>query len=186
MIVTLDVPDHVSYQLVYRLQRSQPYVVALEDELQFVFVGSLGAGLCQLRRMVDCCGRLGAIKALAKAASGTRSLYMIAKGRHVLTAGWCTRGSCRYYNIEPQAVVVGPIWTVSKEQRSKGLATRALQLAINELISRGLGLYYIDTEKTNIPAQKVFQKCGFGTPVALYFREPVKAGPPPANTSQVA
>ncbi|MBO0699449.1 MAG: GNAT family N-acetyltransferase, partial [Zavarzinella sp.] len=125
--------------------------------------------LRHLGAVSDYCGKPGAAKAVAKLATGRRTLYLVTHGGRTLSAGWCTVGRCQYYKVEPEAVVVGPIWT-SEAARGRGLATAALQLALNEQVRRGRTLFYIDTEKKNHPAQRVFEKCGFGAPVALYFR----------------
>jgi ribosomal protein S18 acetylase RimI-like enzyme len=169
MIVTLDVPDNISFQFVYRMERRALCDVALEREFRFVFLHSLGDGLASFRELVSRFGRAFTLKGLLKLASTSRSMYAITQDREVLSYGWCTVGKCKYYRVESASVVIGPIWT-SDSVRGKGLATKALQLAVNEYIRRGRSLFYIDTEKTNHPAQRVFEKCGFGKPVALYFR----------------
>jgi GNAT superfamily N-acetyltransferase len=169
MIVTLDVPDHVSFQLVYRAERREPFDVRPGPEWEFLVLDSAAQGLKHLGAIAGYCGKPGAAKAVAKLAAGRRSLYLVVQAGRTLSAGWCTVGLCKYYKVEPEAVVVGPIWT-SEAARGKGLATAALKLAMNAQIGRGRTLFYIDTEKKNHSAQRVFEKCGFGTPVALYFR----------------
>jgi RimJ/RimL family protein N-acetyltransferase len=169
MIVTLNVPDHVSFQLVYRMELTRHYAVELEPELQFEFLNSAVQGLRRISRVASYCGKPGVFKALAKLASARRSLYLVTRGGRAVSAGWCTVGRCSYYRVESNAVVVGPIWTDPAE-RGKGLASKALQLSLNEHLRLGRTLFYIDTEKMNLAAQRVFQKSGFGEPVALYFR----------------
>jgi GNAT superfamily N-acetyltransferase len=169
MTVTLNVPDEIRFQLVYRMERDAPFRVGLGSELQFVYLDSAIRGLRRLGALKTCFGIAGATKALAKLASSRRSMYTILREGTPVSYGWCMRGSCKQYKIESDAVVIGPIWTHPAE-RGKGLATKGLQLAIDEHVKRGIRLFYIDTEKLNLPAQRVFEKCGFGAPVALYFR----------------
>ena len=170
MKVTLDIPDNISFQLIYRLERRTPFEVALEPGLEFVFLNSLADGFKHFPELKSFGGQeLASLKGVAKLVSASRSLYLVTQNRRVLSYGWGMIGKCNYYKIEKDAVVIGPIWT-SDEARGKGLATRALQLALNEYVRRGRSLFYIDTEKGNYSAQRVFEKCGFGLPVALYFR----------------
>ena len=169
MIVALNVPDHISFQFVYHLVAKDTVQVDLDHDLEYVFLNSAGQAARQFGAIASYCGKLGALKAIAKLASKHRSFYMLKQAGMVVSAGWCTMGRCKYYKIESDAVVIGPIWTDPK-MRGKGLATRALQRVIQEHIVLGRSLFYIDTEKTNLPAQRVFEKCGFGAPVALYFR----------------
>lgn len=169
MIVTLNVPDSVSFQLVYRMERKEPYEVELDAGLEFLFLNSALQGMKHLKSVASYCGKPGAAKAVAKLGTARRSLYLILQGGHAISAGWCTTGKCSYYKVESDAVVIGPIWT-SEEARGRGLAGKALQLGINHYLRQGRSLFYIDTEKTNLAAQRVFEKTGFGDPVALYFR----------------
>jgi hypothetical protein len=169
MRVELEVPDQLRFQLVYRLERSEPYTASLDAEHQFMFLSSAPAAVKRFSKIVGYCGYPGAIKAIAKLISGKRSLYLVSNSGKVVSAGWCSTGFCRFYRIEPEAVVIGPIWTRA-ETRGKGLASSALQLAINAQIQKGRRLFYIDTEKMNLPAQRVFAKSGFGPPVALFLR----------------
>ena len=169
MIVTLNVPDHVRFQFVYRQVAKNTAKVDLDRDIEYVFVNSTGQAARQFGAIASYCGKPGALKAAAKLAAKHRSFYMLKHAGKVVSAGWCTVGRCKYYKVESDAVVIGPIWTDPK-MRGKGLATRALQLVLQEHIGLGRTLFYIDTEKTNLPAQRVFEKCGFGAPVALYFK----------------
>ena len=114
-------------------------------------------------------GPTGIIKALAKLATKVRGLYVVLRDGQLISYGWATMGRCKHYKIERDAIVIGPIWTDS-QLRGRGIATIALQAAIDAYIRRGRKTFYIDTSKTNISAQRVFAKSGFGNPVALYFR----------------
>jgi len=169
MIVTLDIPDHLRFQLVYRMERKSPYEVTLDPKWRFEFLNSPLQGLRSFGAIASYAGKAGAAKSLAKLATSRRKMYMICQGGRAVSVGWCMIGKCGYYKIESDAVVIGPIWT-SDEIRGQGLAPKALELAINQLIRDGHSLFYIDTEKMNLPAQRVFAKCGFGTPIASYIR----------------
>lgn len=169
MIVTLEIPDHIRFQYVYRMERRTPYEVSLDPSWRFLFLGSVLQGLRSIGAITSYAGKIGAIKSLAKLGTGRRKLYMICHRERAISIGWCVVGMCKYYKIESDAVVIGPIWT-SDEFRGQGLAPKALQLAINELIRERRTLFYIDTEKMNLPAQRTFAKCGFGNPVATYIR----------------
>lgn len=169
MTVTLDIPDEIRFQLVYRLKKDQPFGTVLDSGFEFLFLDSIKNSLSRMSALMRCCGRAGAAKAVAKLASGRRSMYVITHRGDPVSYGWCTAGRCKHYKIEPEAVVIGPIWT-SPQSRGRGLATKALQMAIDAHVARGVSLFYIDTEKLNFPAQRVFEKCEFGAPVALYFR----------------
>lgn len=169
MTVTLEIPDHIRFQMVYRLQKGDPYPVAPEAGYEFHFLGSAREGVAKFGLISGYSGRAGALKTMAKLATPSRSMYLLSLSGRVVSVGWTTLGQCRYYKVEKESVVIGPIWT-SDEVRGKGLATLALKLAINEHIRRGRSLFYIDTEKVNTSAQRVFEKCGFGQPAALYFR----------------
>jgi predicted GNAT family acetyltransferase len=169
MIVNLNVPDTVSFQLVYRMEARELKTVELDQGLCFLMLNSGVEGIRHFKTIATCFGKAGATKAVAKLCTRSRSLYLITRDGVVVSSGWCTIGRCAYYKVEPDSVVIGPIWT-SDSVRGRGLATKALQLAMNEHVRRGRSLFYIDTEKKNLAAQRVFEKCGFGAPVALYFR----------------
>jgi RimJ/RimL family protein N-acetyltransferase len=170
MIVTLDVPDCFIYQIFNRMERSVPYEVMLDAGSTFLFLASSTAWLPWQRELRQSLGFFGMCKSAAKLATGVRHLYAVVRDGRVLSYGWGTVGRCQYYEIERQAVVIGPIWS-DPDVRGKGIATAALLLAVNEYMRRGRTQFYIDTAKHNLPAQRVFHKCGFGEPVALYFRQ---------------
>jgi GNAT superfamily N-acetyltransferase len=169
MNVALEVPDHVDFQLVYRMERERPYQVALDAEFEFVFLDSPLAASRLLRVLRPVMGGLHTAKALPRLCTGIRHLYLIMHRGAVASFGWGTVGLCKHYKVERDAVIIGPIWS-DPRLRGGGLATAALQAAINEYLRRGKSVFYIDTSKTNIAAQRVFEKSGFGEPVALYFR----------------
>lgn len=169
MQVTLEVPSEIPYQLVYRQVRSEPFDVPDRPDARFVFLGSAREAIWERPLLTRCFGAVGALKAIAKIATGKRKLYLVTCDGQPVSTGWCSRGMCRYYKIEPDAVVIGPIES-SPAFQSRGLATYGLKGCMNALIGLGHSVFYIDTSKTNYPSQRVIEKCRFGTPVALYFK----------------
>jgi RimJ/RimL family protein N-acetyltransferase len=169
MHVALEVPDEVAFQLVYRAVRTEPFADPPRADARFVFLDSARAAAGWFGPLARCWGKAGAAKAAAKLATARRSLYLLADGDRVLSTGWCTVGRCRYYKVEPDAVVVGPIWT-AEDARGRGLAADGLRRAMDAFVGRGRSVFYTDTSKANAAARRVFEKCGFGRPVALYFR----------------
>jgi ribosomal protein S18 acetylase RimI-like enzyme len=169
MKVTLDVPDHVNFQIVYRLERARSVLCEWPDGFHFVLLRSWKDGLKRFPQLTKCLGLIGACTAAAKLATPSRDLYLVMQGNRVVSFGWASNDRCKHYKMEPGSVVIGPIWS-DPDCRGKGLATLALQAAINEYVQCGRSLFYIDTSKENSSAQRVFAKSGFGEPVALYFR----------------
>lgn len=167
--VTLHIPEQVGYQLVYRQERTRPFPVGKRPDAQFVFLTGPRALLKYLSVLRPLLGWPGVLKALVKLTTGRRSLYVMLKDGRAASTGWCTVGHCRYYLVESEAVVIGPIWS-AEEFRGQGLAPYALQRALNVLMARGHHTFYIDTFKTNTASQRVIEKCGFGAPVAVYAR----------------
>ena len=103
---------------------------------------------------------VGSIRFLAKLATRRRRYYAIVDDRRVLTDGWILFGSCRFYDIEPDSCVVGPIHT-DPDVRGHGLATAALSRAVEWCISAGVSKVYIDTTSTNVAGQRVITASGF-------------------------
>jgi ribosomal protein S18 acetylase RimI-like enzyme len=137
---------------------------------EFTFMAGAARAVPAARHLSREFGVVGAMKTIAKLSTPRRYLYMMfGDNSRIVSYGWGMLGRCSYYKIETDAVVVGPIWT-SPEVRGRGLATAALQAAINSWIACGIHRFYIDTECDNYAAQKVFAKCGFGDPIALYIR----------------
>jgi hypothetical protein len=169
MTVTVEVPEGMRFQYVYRLDRPSSAAPTLPAEFQYHYLDSVGSAVRSLGLLRRQYGTKGAAQAVAKIGTGKRSLYLITRDGAIVSDGWCTLGQCKYYHVEANAVVIGPIWT-SPDVRGNGLASIALQMAIGEFTRRNKGPFYIDTSNANLSAQRVFQKSGFGPPVALYLR----------------
>jgi GNAT superfamily N-acetyltransferase len=167
--VTIEVPDGLRYQLVYRLERAEPVPIDRPPGAEFVLLRGPRDAVAAARLLTARFGYAGAAKAAAKLATPSRQLYLVVADGRLVSYGWATFGQCRYYKVEPSAVVIGPIWT-DESARGRGLATFGMNAALNAWVDQGVRLFYIDTECVNHPAQRVFQKCGFGTPLAVYIR----------------
>ncbi len=169
MKVTLDIPDDLDFQFVYRLERRELYSSKRKDGFEFICIKTPLQGIRRFGLLRRHYGLLGTIKAIAKLVTGIRMLYLVVARGAIQSDGWCKYGRCKYYRVERNSVVIGPIWS-SPDMRGHGLATYALECVMDECIRNGRTLFYIDTSKTNLSAQRVFQKCGFGAAVALYLR----------------
>lgn len=167
--ITLEIPEPLGYQLVYRQERDQPFELPLRPQAEFVMVFNAAQALRHLGVLRRHFGALGLGKVLAKLLSGRRAFYFMMEKGQLLTTGWCTVGRCRYYPIEPTGVVIGPIWS-SLAARGQGLATRALHRAMNTLQQRGRRIFYIDAFMANQASHRVIAKSDFGAPVSAYLR----------------
>ncbi|MBY0522431.1 MAG: GNAT family N-acetyltransferase [Gemmataceae bacterium] len=167
--VTLNIDEKLGFQLVYRQERDTPFPVEEREGVKFLFLTKSREVLRHLPALRPLLGWPGVFKALTKVATGRRSLYLVLQEGRAVSTGWCTVGRCRYYQVEPDAVVIGPIWS-AKQCRGQGLAPFALQRAVNHLMAQGRRIFYIDTFKTNTASQHVIAKCGFGAPVSVYLR----------------
>lgn len=167
--VRLQIPDKLSFQLVFRQERSQPLEVSPVSGVSFHFIDSLDVGLAQWSALKGLFGLAGALKALAKIQRG-RAFYFVADGPQVLHTGWVSSSFCRFYRVEPGDVVIGPIWS-AEASRSRGVGAYGTQMAINALLKKGVRVFFIDTANGNVPCLKMIGKCGFGAPVASYLRD---------------
>src|SRR4051794_32152821 len=122
MNVTLEIPDEIGYQLVYRRHCVEPETAATRSDLSFQFLNGAWSALKLFHRLRRHSGFLGALKTVAKLATPRRSMYLVAKDGRIVSTGWCTIGRCSYYQVESNAVVVGPIWSC-ENARGQGIAT---------------------------------------------------------------
>ncbi|MEZ5857354.1 MAG: GNAT family N-acetyltransferase [Hyphomicrobiaceae bacterium] len=110
---------------------------------------------------------LGAIKQFAKSFSRRRPCYIVLDHGHVVSFGTLSIGFCKDYAVEGDAVVIGTVWTI-EAMRGKGLATLAIQEAMNYMIARGRYTFYIDTGVINKPMLRSIEKLGFGEPSGTF------------------
>ncbi len=164
----LRIPSRFAHQLVYRAERRDPYEVQVPDGMEFLFCDSLPAYLSLSGPIRRAIGAVGWAKGAARVLRG-RKFYCVRSGDALLHTGWATVSFCRYYKVGPGEVVIGPIWS-SGEARGRGIATFATKRAINELVARAFGVFYIDTTNTNVPCIRMIEKCEFSVPVAVYLR----------------
>lgn len=167
--IELSIPAELQAQLVYRMVRTQPFSVQLPEGCQFIFLGNLVDALGNFSLLKNAYGVIGAAKACAKLFTPQRFAYLIHKNGNVVSTGWCMLGQSKFYDTEKSALTIGPIET-SESMRGNGLATIAIQAAINATIALGVSIFYIDTNQKNFAAQRVFAKCGWGSPVGAYLR----------------
>jgi len=169
MPATLQATPTTGLQLIYRQTRCTPLALAERDDVCFVLLTTPWQALPRLPLLGRHFGWAGALKVVAKLAAGRRSLYLVLRAGLIVSTGWCNVGLCRYYPVEPDAVVVGPIWS-APASRGQGFAAFALARALNALIGQGRRVFYIDTFESNLACQRVIAKCAFGEPVAMYPR----------------
>ena len=167
--LTLELAEKLAYQFVYRQERSRPFQPHERADVDFVWLSHPSAVLRHLFLLRPLLGWSGCLKAVSKLATGRRFFYLVHQEGRPASTGWCTVGQCRYYLVEADAVVIGPIWS-DQSFRGQGLATFALQRAINLLLREGRNTFYIDTSQTNYSCQRVIDKCDFGPPLAVYVR----------------
>ncbi len=117
--------------------------------------------------LIRCLGWGGWLKTLAKAATPRRCFFGVSAGHDLIHTGWLSLGFCRYYAVEENAVVVGPIWT-DPAARGRGAATLALNAVVREMFRRSRAIVYIDTSCDNTPCLKVIEKCGFGPAIGTF------------------
>lgn len=154
-------------QWVFRQERTEPYVIPLLSRGRFQYC----------RRPTDACrivlslfrlfGAGGTIKMLVKLATPRREFFCITLDGRIANYGEVMMSRCRYYPVEHGAAVIGPVWT-GPDHRRQGLATAAVQMALNELMRRGISVHYIDTATTNTSMRHVIDKCGFGEAVQTF------------------
>jgi len=161
--------SHLMKQWIYRHEFMQPIHFCESPGGEFKLLSSPWDALSLWRPLFRCLGLPGAIKAGLKLATRKRKFYCVIAEGGVAHYGWLSFSFCRYYSVGNGDVVIGPINT-SQRAQGCGYATFALKRAINELIARSFRVFWIDTADTNVPCQKVIQKCGFGKPVASFDR----------------
>ena len=145
-------------QLIYR--RDGGEVFPDVDAANIVYCGCAGDLAPLIPPLKSYFGRLGVWKMSLKLVSGRRSFYGVFADGQLLHYGWVSFGFCKYYDVEKESAVIGPIWT-SESARGKGLATAALKRVVNLISAKGCQAIYIDTTEDNIACQRVIAKCGF-------------------------
>lgn len=170
--VILKIPAGHPYQLVYRMERSDPFVDGAPAGVQLTLLSSPSQILRLAAGLWSWFGLSGLVKTCLKLLARDRFLYVAQRDGRVVHSGWLRVGQCRHYPVGANEVVIGPVATAS-ECRGMGIATAALRYAVNRMLAQGHTAFYIDTAGDNFSMQKVIAKCAFGAPIACNLRDPV-------------
>lgn len=155
-------------QFVYRLSGHAANFTSHRSAGFSLVTTPLGVLRC-LRALARELGWRGVVRTMAKLVTPRRLFFVVVHEGEVAHHGWVMIGRCRYYAVEPNAAVVGPVET-NPAFRGRGLATVGLAAVVAAMAARGIRIVYIDTADTNLPMQRVIEKCGFGKPIASYPR----------------
>jgi len=159
-------------QYVYRMEQSAFHIEDTHVVRQVAGFRMLSNPLSLLPFSLPLLRELGwknVFKTAVKLLTPRRYFFTVLCDGRVAHHGWVTIGRCRYYQVEPEAAVVGPVET-NPEFRGRGLATTGLASIVAAMAKKGFKIQYIDTADTNHPMQRVIEKCGFGKPVSTYPR----------------
>lgn len=167
--VTLCIPVGLPYQLIYRQVWSAGKVSGVEAHEGFFLCRTPFDGFAQGEALAKRFGVLDCVKTILKLCTRTRLLYGIKQEKAIVHTAWVTIGECRYYNVEREAVVIGPVFT-DEMWRGKGLAAAAARQAMAILSAGRDRIFYIDTSDSNTASQRFIAKSGFGLPIAVYIR----------------
>lgn len=110
-------------------------------------------------------GVLEAVKTSLKVLIGKRIFFGVLRGQQIAQSGWANLGFCQYYPVEPDAAVLGTLWT-SPEFRGRGLAPAALRSIMTFLHQKGCRRFYIDVGASNLPSRRMIEKTGFSQRIA--------------------
>jgi RimJ/RimL family protein N-acetyltransferase len=149
-------------ELIYRMERCDPYPTSSND---FLLVESMAQALPVLPHLIEERGFAGTARLLGKLILHRCSYILTREMGETVSTGVLSFGYCRHYVVSPGSVIIGEIATKASS-RGRGLATRTIMLGINEMIRRGLYVFYIDTQKNNLPMIRSIEKLGFGVPLA--------------------
>lgn len=166
--VLVRIPPGHRCQLVYRMERSEPFGASAPEGVEFAFRETARGYLRDLGAYRRVAGRRESIKGLVRILMG-RKFYRLSEGGRLVHTGWVTLSHCRHYRVRKGDAVIGPIWSDGRA-RGRGLATIATRMAIDAMIARGARVFWIDTTDTNAPCLKVIEKCGWGDAAATYLR----------------
>lgn len=166
--ILVQVPRATRAQLVFRQTRNRPFDVATTGGVAILRVGPW-AYRKFFWKFVALMGLKHAVKGWLKLFTARRVLFCATLKGMLAHYTWATRGRSRYYPIENEAAVIGPIWTAA-ELRGRNVAVAAVQAAVNALIVQGTTIFYIDTSPANEPCLRVIRKCDFSGPVAVFLR----------------
>ena len=143
--------------LIYRLDSAQPFS---DNDPRFTWIDHPVRVLAHWRVLHRQFGWRGLARLAAVSATPSRAFFFIERDGMPVSHGRVRLGACDHYEIENDAAVLGEIWS-DGAYRGQGLATRALQGAVNSLLERGCRTVYIDTQPQNLPMRRAIDRCGF-------------------------
>jgi hypothetical protein len=154
----------MSNQLIYRQERTEPFELDLPAGFRFVLCHGVRDGLriAGLLRKRPEGGSV--LKDLLRLATPARLYACLIGPAGIASESYVTLSHCRHYDVEKDAAVLGPVWT-DPALRGKGLARCLLKLTMNQMMTSGRSLFYIDTSDQNVAMQHVVARCGFGAPI---------------------
>jgi len=121
-------------------------------------------------KLVPLLGSRELLKTMCRLVSSKRLLYVVFASGEVVHWAFMSIGFCRFYQVTPGAIVIGPLAT-PPEHRGHGYAGVGMCYAVKRLREEGHSTFYIDTSVDNIAMQRVLKKCGFGEPEGTFERE---------------
>ncbi len=148
-------------QLIYRMELAGEACGQLPSGAEFVSCASPAVLAGRFGVFIRHLGAVGFLKDLVKLGTAARSYDCLLVGDRVVSECYSVVGRCRYYEVEQDAVVMGPAWT-DAGARGKGLATGLLKSVMNRHMGEGRRVFYIDTSEKNVAMQRVIEGCGFG------------------------
>ena len=165
----MSIPSKLFWQLIYRMEREEPYETRSIEGCDFHFISSPFGLLPFFASGKSVFGMLGFIKTLLKLVTAKRDICIYTKEKQILHYSWLNHGFCGNYWVDSADTVIGPIWSHA-DSRGLGLATETMKRAVNHSLEKGYKVFFIDTSFDNIACQKAIAKVGFGAPVAVFLR----------------
>lgn len=156
-------------QLVYRMERSEPFDLPKKGDVEFRVLTSIFHALPIVGILSRQLGFLSVIWIGLKLLSRKRMFFCLVHDKFIAHYGWVSVSFCRHYSVGEGDVVVGPIRTADRA-RGHGFATFALKCVVNRLVTDGYRVFWIDTSEDNTACQCVIRNCGFGDPVRVFDR----------------
>jgi L-amino acid N-acyltransferase YncA len=150
---------------VFRRALERPFDLESVDGGEFVLLAGPSDAWRRRHALVRRFGVRALPKVFAKLATSSRLLYAVVQDEAFIHDGWLTVSHCRAYSVADGDVVIGPMVT-TPQMRGRGLATYAIEEAMNAMLRRGHHIFYIGTSPTNLASRRVIAKCGFGRPIA--------------------
>lgn len=152
-------------RLIYRMDVSEPLTPEVLPEGAFIVAAKLQSVATHFPIWLKTWGWKVALKTSVKVLSGKRILFGVIREKRVVQFGWLQMGTCHFYPVERDAVVVETLWT-DPRYRGQGLASATIRQGLVYLSQRGYRRFYVDTILANIASQRMIAKAGFSERVA--------------------